>query len=529
MKKLVLVLLFFIFSVSGVYAECNVNTYANGDDYLNKINPTPVKVSEDENICTWETVFWTPDGTTTNGFYEGVPVVKICKDGKLSAKEYCTNGKVEQKGDGSFIIDVFQHPEMYDCFKSDVDNISRCADPNSSNPNYLGCVYGGLYIMNGITNDEWATIINRDTSVKDFIDGNGVQVYNDPPLNEGTTVCTNGTSKIGKQISRCVKTGSTYKLEVDTTKTCGELEVCRNIRRWTSSDDKWAKCQKLTCNNNDYTNFSHSKVNGETVLNGYFCPNKSDGVCTGDSMIYQCIEDGPSDLRWNSMTCKEATGNQICRVCSINDYGMVSCQEDDDGAIVNRCKKITLDDGTFKEVSTNLQRDINENMCDTTTNTIYNCSDPTSGIFDIGVPCGEGKKCYASPLDPDKVSCVNSDDNTGGDNIYSATYYISIDSGFMCTTDGQEGVGTVFGCIPITVSGLANKLLPILFGIAGGISFLRMVLGFIMIATSSGDEKKFIEAKSIISSAIIGLLVSIFAIFLFRLIFVNILQIPGLS
>jgi len=93
------------------------------------------------------------------------------------------------------------------------------------------------------------------------------------------------------------------------------------------------------------------------------------------------------------------------------------------------------------------------------------------------------------------------------------------------TTD----INTALGCVPTTPSGFTEWLLTRLFGIAGGISFLLMVYGFILVATSSGDEKKLQGAKETITSAIIGLLVSIFAIFLFRLIAVNILKIPGIN
>ncbi len=90
-------------------------------------------------------------------------------------------------------------------------------------------------------------------------------------------------------------------------------------------------------------------------------------------------------------------------------------------------------------------------------------------------------------------------------------------------------INTALGCVPYTVNGFSTWLLQILFGIAGGIAFLLMVYGFILIATSSGDEKKVQAAKETITSAITGLLVSIFALFLFRLIAVDILKIPGIS
>ena len=90
-------------------------------------------------------------------------------------------------------------------------------------------------------------------------------------------------------------------------------------------------------------------------------------------------------------------------------------------------------------------------------------------------------------------------------------------------------VNTALGCIPVTVESFIPWLLKYLFGIAGGIAFLLMVYGFILIATSGGDEKKVAGAKETITSAVVGLLVCIFAIFILRLIAVNILHIPGIN
>lgn len=90
-------------------------------------------------------------------------------------------------------------------------------------------------------------------------------------------------------------------------------------------------------------------------------------------------------------------------------------------------------------------------------------------------------------------------------------------------------VETALGCIPVDINQFGPWFLQIIFGIAGGIAFLLMVYGFILMATSSGDEKKVQGAKETVTSAITGLLVSIFALFIFRLIAVNILKIPGIN
>ena len=90
-------------------------------------------------------------------------------------------------------------------------------------------------------------------------------------------------------------------------------------------------------------------------------------------------------------------------------------------------------------------------------------------------------------------------------------------------------ISTALGCIPVRMDSFAAWLLPFIFGIAGGISFILMVYGFISLALSQGDPKAVQGAQETITSAITGLLVSIFSIFLLRLIAVGILKIPGLN
>ena len=119
-------------------------------------------------------------------------------------------------------------------------------------------------------------------------------------------------------------------------------------------------------------------------------------------------------------------------------------------------------------------------------------------------------RCYKEDL-------ANASTNNSTNEVYNPS----------CTKDGKEGINTALGCIPVEMGDFIPWLMTWLFGIAGGIAFLLMVYGFILIATSSGDEKKIQGAKETITSAIVGLLVCIFSVFILRLIAVNILKIPG--
>lgn len=102
-------------------------------------------------------------------------------------------------------------------------------------------------------------------------------------------------------------------------------------------------------------------------------------------------------------------------------------------------------------------------------------------------------------------------------------------AGCQPASSDHPEINTAIGCIPVKIDDFVTWLLPKLFGIIGGISFLIMIYGFILIGTSSGDPKKVQGAQETITSAITGLLISIFALFILRLVAINILHIPGLN
>ncbi len=90
-------------------------------------------------------------------------------------------------------------------------------------------------------------------------------------------------------------------------------------------------------------------------------------------------------------------------------------------------------------------------------------------------------------------------------------------------------IDTAIGCVPIDQQGFVVFILKWAIGIAGGIAFILIVIASFQIITSQGDPKKLQAGKELLSSAIMGLLLLIFSVFILRIIGVNILQIPGLS
>jgi len=72
-----------------------------------------------------------------------------------------------------------------------------------------------------------------------------------------------------------------------------------------------------------------------------------------------------------------------------------------------------------------------------------------------------------------------------------------------------------------------QKILTYSMGIGGIIAFLLIVFGGFQIILSAGNPEKIKAGKEIITSAIAGLLLIIFSVFILRLIGYDILKIPG--
>lgn len=91
-----------------------------------------------------------------------------------------------------------------------------------------------------------------------------------------------------------------------------------------------------------------------------------------------------------------------------------------------------------------------------------------------------------------------------------------------------NSISTQIGCIDASsAGGFTNKLFSLGTGIAGGIAFLLIIFGGFQILTSAGNPERLNEGKELISSAIIGLLMIVFSVFLLKTIGVDILCIPG--
>lgn len=91
------------------------------------------------------------------------------------------------------------------------------------------------------------------------------------------------------------------------------------------------------------------------------------------------------------------------------------------------------------------------------------------------------------------------------------------------------GVHTALGVIPSEIDCLVKWLLRNAIIIGSGLSFLLSLWGGISIILASGNPEKINHGKEILTSAITGLLIIIFSVFLLRFIGLDILAIPGFT
>jgi hypothetical protein len=113
-----------------------------------------------------------------------------------------------------------------------------------------------------------------------------------------------------------------------------------------------------------------------------------------------------------------------------------------------------------------------------------------------------------------------------GENKNSPCNYIGDpDQKKLCSS--CAGVWTAIGCVTTDPENLLGTILRVALGLAGGIAFLLILFGGLQIMTSAGNPEQLNAGRELISSAVIGLILILFSIFLLQFIGVNIIGIPG--
>ncbi len=98
--------------------------------------------------------------------------------------------------------------------------------------------------------------------------------------------------------------------------------------------------------------------------------------------------------------------------------------------------------------------------------------------------------------------------------------------GVSVTCNDGNGINTAIGCIPINdTDAFLGFILGWAIGIGGGIAFLLILYAGFMIMSSSGNPERLKAGQELMTSAIAGIIMLIFSVFILRVIGVNILGI----
>lgn len=99
-----------------------------------------------------------------------------------------------------------------------------------------------------------------------------------------------------------------------------------------------------------------------------------------------------------------------------------------------------------------------------------------------------------------------------------------------CATRGIfNALDTAIGCFPASdTTQMLTFILRWALGLAGGITFLLIVVSAFLIMSSGGNPEKVKAGRELLTASIAGLILVIFSVFILDLLGIRILKIPGL-
>ena len=112
--------------------------------------------------------------------------------------------------------------------------------------------------------------------------------------------------------------------------------------------------------------------------------------------------------------------------------------------------------------------------------------------------------------------------------ILSLFLFLAIFSTNVVKTSAQLndcGIDTAIGCIPVSdTNELMGWILGWAVGVGGGIAFLLIVYASFMVMTSQGVPDRLKAGQELLTSAISGLIMLIFSVFILKFIGIDILK-----
>lgn len=134
--------------------------------------------------------------------------------------------------------------------------------------------------------------------------------------------------------------------------------------------------------------------------------------------------------------------------------------------------------------------------------------------------CRSGYKAVCTSCAQAKVDCVPIDDQRSDSPLTPYDPRCTVGTSYY----GYRGVKTAIGCLPTDPQLFVNLVTPWAVGIGSGVAFLLGLYGAVMIIVSAGNPEKMQAGREMIVSAISGLLLIIFAVFILKIIGVDVLQ-----
>ncbi len=144
------------------------------------------------------------------------------------------------------------------------------------------------------------------------------------------------------------------------------------------------------------------------------------------------------------------------------------------------------------------------------------CVTPAGGQGSIQIYCSTNEECddYKAKMS-EPLSPKNTAPSSSKNEVFEG-----------CNNEGS--INTAIGCIPINnTDEFIAFVLRWAIGVGGGVAFLLILLAGFQIMTSSGNPDKLKAGQELMTSAIAGLILLIFTVFILRIIGVDILGLPG--
>ena len=90
-----------------------------------------------------------------------------------------------------------------------------------------------------------------------------------------------------------------------------------------------------------------------------------------------------------------------------------------------------------------------------------------------------------------------------------------------------NAINTAIGCVPIgNTESFVGFILGWGIGVGGGIAFLLLIYAGFMIITSTGNPERVAAGQELLTSALAGIIMLIFSVFILRVIGIDILRLP---